>query len=101
VLELLWGTPGLGIVISSDLSHYHSYNEACAIDKATIADVLALHPIDHDQACGATGLDAMLLLADRHGLTPRLLGACNSGDTAGDKQRVVGYCSVAFDEDDA
>ena len=98
VLEMLWGTPGMGIVISSDLSHYHSYDEACAIDAATLADVLELRPVDHDQACGATGLDAMLLLAARHGLTPRPLGLCNSGDTAGDKQRVVGYCSVAFDE---
>ena len=98
VLEPLWGTPGMGVVISSDLSHYHPYDEARAIDAATIEDVLALRQIDHDQACGATGFDAMLLLAARHNLTPRLLGACNSGDTAGDKRQVVGYCSFAFDE---
>jgi len=98
VLEPLLGTPGMGIVISSDLSHYHPYDEARAIDAATIDDILALRQIDHDQACGATGLDAMMLLAARHGLTPRLLGACNSGDTAGDKRQVVGYCSFAFDE---
>jgi len=97
VLELFWGTPRMGIVISSDLSHYHRYDEARAIDSATIDDILALRPVDHDQACGATGLDAMMLLATRHGLTPRLLGACNSGDTAGDKRQVVGYCSFAFD----
>ena len=97
-LEPLWGTAGMGIVISSDLSHYHPYGEARTIDAATIADVLALRPIDHDQACGATGLDAMMLLAARHHLTPRLLGACNSGDTAGDKRQVVGYCSFAFGE---
>jgi len=98
VLESLWGTPGMGVVISSDLSHYHPYDEARAIDAATIEDVLALRQVDHDQACGATGLDAMMLVAARHGLTPRLLGACNSGDTAGDKRQVVGYCSFAFDE---
>jgi len=99
VLEAVWGQPGVGIVISSDLSHYHPYDEARAIDAATIEDVLALRPIDHDQACGATGFDAMMLLAARHNLTPRLLGACNSGDTAGDKRQVVGYCSFAFDEE--
>jgi len=102
VLEALWGQPGLGIVISSDLSHYHTYDEACALDGATIVDVLTLDPgINHDQACGATGLDAMLLVAARHNLKPRLLGACNSGDTAGDRRRVVGYCCVAFDSPDA
>jgi len=36
--------------------------------------------------------------AQRHHLTPELLGLCNSGDTAGDKQRVVGYAAVAFAE---
>jgi len=98
VLDALWGTPRLGVVISSDLSHYHRYDEACAIDKATVAEILGLDArIDHDQACGATGLDAMLLVAKAHGLVPRLLGACNSGDTAGDKQRVVGYAAVAFE----
>jgi len=100
VLEALWPTPDLGIVISSDLSHYHRYEQAQRIDKGTINQVLALDPtIDHDQACGATGLDAMLLVAAAHDLTPRLLHACNSGDTAGDKERVVGYASVAFTEE--
>ncbi|MCL2783288.1 MAG: AmmeMemoRadiSam system protein B, partial [Propionibacteriaceae bacterium] len=102
VLETLWATPRLGIVISSDLSHYHSYEQAQAIDKTTLAQVLALDAtIDHDQACGATGLDAMLLLARQHDLTPRLLGACNSGDTAGNKRHVVGYAAVAFYAQDA
>jgi len=99
VIEALWATPDLGIVISSDLSHYHSYADARDIDHGTIDQVLALDPgIDHDQACGATGLDAMMLVAARHHLAPRLLGMCNSGDTAGDKRRVVGYAAVAFDK---
>ena len=99
VLEALWGTPGLGIVISSDLSHYHTYDDARTIDAETIDQIRALDAtIDHDQACGATGLDAMLLVADRHGLRPRLIAACNSGDTAGDKRRVVGYTAFAFEQ---
>ena len=99
VLDTLWGTPNMGVVISSDLSHYHQYDEARAIDQATIDQVLALAPtISHDQACGATGLNAMLLVAQAQGLKPRLLGTCNSGDTAGDKRRVVGYAAVAFED---
>ena len=100
VLEALWDTPGLGVVISSDLSHYHSYADATRIDQATIDQILALDAtIDHDQACGATGLNGMLLVASANNLKPRLLHACNSGDTAGDKRRVVGYTAVAFESD--
>jgi len=99
VIQSLWGTPGMGVVISSDLSHYHRYDEAKAIDGATLAQVLTLDAtINHNQACGATGLNAMLLLAADHHLTPRLLASCNSGDTAGDRHRVVGYAAVAFEE---
>jgi len=98
VIEALWETPNLGVVISSDLSHYHTYDDARRIDAETIDQVRALDAtIDHDQACGATGLDAMLLVAKLHGLRPRMLGACNSGDTAGDKRRVVGYTAFAFE----
>lgn len=97
VLERLWGGPETLIVISSDLSHFRAYSDACAFDRATIAQVLALSPtIDHEQACGATPVNGMLLVARRKGLAPRLLDLRNSGDTAGDRARVVGYASVAF-----
>ncbi|MCL1840488.1 MAG: AmmeMemoRadiSam system protein B [Propionibacteriaceae bacterium] len=105
VLDALWGGPETLIVISSDLSHYHPYDQARQIDAGTIGQVLALDAgIDHDQACGATGVDGLLLAAPRHGVVPRLLGACNSGDTAGDRRRVVGYAAFGFygqgDDDD-
>jgi AmmeMemoRadiSam system protein B len=94
----VWNATDTLVVVSSDLSHYHSYPDAQRLDSATIAQVLALDPtIDHDQACGATGIDALLLLAAERNLTPTLLGACNSGDTAGDKRRVVGYSAFRFD----
>jgi AmmeMemoRadiSam system protein B/AmmeMemoRadiSam system protein A len=97
VLELLWGGPETLIVISSDLSHFLPYPAAQQIDRATVQDILALTPtITHAQACGGTPLNGLLLAARRHGLQPRLLGQCNSGDTAGDKQRVVGYAAFAF-----
>lgn len=97
VLELLWGGPETLIVISSDLSHFLPYTQAQAVDRTTARQILGLRPgITHDQACGGTPINGLLLAAQRHGLAPHLLGQCNSGDTAGDKQRVVGYASFAF-----
>jgi len=97
VIRLLWGGPETLIVVSSDLSHYHGYAEARAIDRATADNVLALSPtLDHEQACGATPINGLLLCARERGMRPELLDLRNSGDTAGDKSRVVGYASFAF-----
>jgi AmmeMemoRadiSam system protein B len=100
VIELLWGGPETLIVVSSDLSHYHRYADARAIDRATCDAILALSPaLDHDEACGATPINGLLLTARRHGLKPELIDLRNSGDTAGDKSRVVGYAAFAFEEE--
>lgn len=97
VIERLWGGEETLIVISSDLSHYLTYAQANAVDGRTVQRILALDPaLDHDQACGATPLSAALAVARRHGLRPHLLDLRNSGDTAGDRSRVVGYCAIAF-----
>ena len=97
VLERLWGGPETLIVISSDLSHYHSYERARAIDAATVQAILGLDAgISHEQACGATPVAGMLIAARRKGLAAELLDCRNSGDTAGDKTRVVGYASFAL-----
>lgn len=102
VLERVWGGPETLIVVSSDLSHYLPYDTACRVDASTLVQVLALGPaLDHEQACGATPLNALMLIARRYGLRPRLLAACNSGDTAGDRDRVVGYAALAFTGDEA
>jgi AmmeMemoRadiSam system protein B/AmmeMemoRadiSam system protein A len=97
VLNLLWGGDETLIVISSDLSHYLSYAQAQAEDERTATSILDLQPrLNHQQACGATPVNGLLLEARARGLSPRLLDQCNSGDTAGDKNRVVGYASFAF-----
>jgi len=99
VLEQLWGDVHTLFVISSDLSHYHSYAEANALDQNSVETVLQMRaPLHHEQACGATGINALLPLARRFGLTPKLLDYRNSGDTAGDRKQVVGYASIAFFE---
>ena len=101
VLDELWGGPETLIVISSDLSHYLPYEQARRVDAGTIAQINALDgSLDHTQACGATAVNGLLVAARRHALRPVLLGACNSGDTAGDRSRVVGYSAFAFEGDD-
>ena len=99
VLDALWGGPETLIVVSSDLSHYLPYDEAQQTDRATADAILGLRTdIDHRAACGATPVTGLALTARRRGLTPELVDLRNSGDTAGDKSRVVGYGSFAFHE---
>jgi AmmeMemoRadiSam system protein B len=97
VLAALWGGPETLIVISSDLSHFLPYRTAQAVDQATVQRILALNgPLTHDQACGGTPVNGLLLAAQAQHLRPELLGLCNSGDTAGEQGRVVGYAAFAF-----
>lgn len=99
VLDALWGGPETLIVISSDLSHYLPYRAAQNIDSGTVERILALQgPLSREQACGGTPINGLLITARQRQLQPQLLGLCNSGDTAGDKQRVVGYAAIAFTE---
>jgi len=100
VLEALWGGRVTLMVISSDLSHYHSWAVARDMDSASAQSITQLTSfLNHDQACGATPINGLLLLAKRLGLIPQLLDLRNSGDTAGDRQRVVGYGAFAFTEE--
>jgi hypothetical protein len=102
VLERLWGGDETLIVISSDLSHFLPYAEAKLVDSATARAILKLDShLVGEQACGAYPLNGLLLAARRHGLTPHLLDLRNSGDTAGDRGRVVGYGAFALTEDGA
>ncbi len=99
VLERLWADRYTLVIVSSDLSHYLSYDEARAADHATVQRILARDAaLEAHEACGATAINGALLLARRHGLVPRVLDLRNSGDTAGDRQRVVGYGAIAFQE---
>jgi AmmeMemoRadiSam system protein B len=100
VLDALWGGPETLIVVSSDLSHYLTYRDAQAVDKTTADAILRLRTdITHEQACGATPVTGLTLAAQRRGLKPKLIDLRNSGDTAGNKDRVVGYGAFAFYED--
>jgi AmmeMemoRadiSam system protein B len=98
LLERIWGGPETAIVVSSDLSHYQEYGLAQRIDEATADAVVALCPdrLDGGAACGATAIRGLLLAARRHGLGAQALDVRNSGDTAGERDRVVGYGAFAF-----
>lgn len=86
------------IVVSSDLSHYHAYAEARRLDRQTIDAICRLDPgaVTDEEACGHTPIRTLLYLARQQGWKAQLLDARNSGDTAGDKSRVVGYAAIAF-----
>jgi AmmeMemoRadiSam system protein B/AmmeMemoRadiSam system protein A len=99
VIERLWGGPETLVVISTDMSHYHSYDRARAIDGATIERIAAFATdIHHEEACGATPLNGLLFISRNKNLSLKLLSACNSGDTAGGKGRVVGYSAFGLYE---
>jgi len=100
VLDALWGGLETLVVVSSDLSHYLSYGDAQAVDRATAKAILGLaSDLSHEQACGATPVTGLTQTARRRGLKPELIDLRNSGDTAGDKNRVVGYGAFAFYEE--
>ncbi len=99
VIELLWGGPETLIVISSDLSHFLPYDAAREMDRGTADNILHLAPLrKFEQACGAVGINGLIEVAQRRHLKPTLLDLRNSGDTAGDKSRVVGYAAFSFTE---
>lgn len=100
VLRRLWGGPQTLLVISSDLSHYHDYHTARRLDAATAA---AIEHGDWEQlrsgsACGRLPITGLLHETVRRGLTVQRLALCNSGDTAGGHDQVVGYGAWAFAE---
>jgi len=97
VLNVVWGGDETLIIISSDLSHYLPYDKACKKDLHTAERILHFKSdLEGEEACGCRPLNGLLLAAKQHGLRAELLDLRNSGDTAGSKDRVVGYGAFAF-----
>lgn len=98
VLEKLWGGEDTLVVVSSDLSHFLSYEKAERLDESTARAIEGLRPegIGHDQACGRIPVGGLLLRARAEGLKVERVDLRNSGDTAGPRDRVVGYGSFLF-----
>jgi AmmeMemoRadiSam system protein B len=92
VLDALWGGPETLIVVSSDLSHFLRYEDARKQDAATSQLIEARNTrISGEQACGCKPLNGLLQVLRQRQLDIYTLAVNNSGDTAGDKARVVGY----------
>jgi AmmeMemoRadiSam system protein B len=97
VMEALWGGAETLIVVSSDLSHYHPYAAARALDAATARAILdGREDLSGAQACGCVAVNGLARAARKHGLRAELLDLRNSGDTAGDREQVVGYGAFGF-----
>jgi AmmeMemoRadiSam system protein B len=90
--------PGTRVVVSTDLSHYLDYAAAARRDAATARAILALDPgaIGEADACGRVPLRGLLERARERGWRARELDRRSSGDTAGGRDRVVGYGAYAF-----
>jgi hypothetical protein len=100
VLDTLWGGPETRVVISSDLSHYHDSQTARRLDRATAKAIEALKPggVGEERACGGISIRGLLQVARRRGLRARTMDLRNSGDTAGPRDKVVGYGAFVFEE---
>ena len=100
VLATLWGGTETRLVISSDLSHHHDYQTATSLDRATagLIERLRAEELDGDHACGCRPIRGLLRLARQRALNPRCIDLRNSGDTAGPRDRVVGYGAFTFAE---
>ena len=97
LLDAVWGGPETRIVVSSDMSHYLPYEAARRRDRDTVDAILALDArVVPEEACGAAPINGLLETARRRALRPELVDLRNSGDTAGDRSRVVGYAAFAF-----
>lgn len=97
VLETLWGDDQTLIVVSSDLSHYQDYDSAARHDRHTTALIENLDEnLAYGDACGRNPVRGLLRAARQHGLAATTIDLRNSGDTAGDHSRVVGYGAYVF-----
>lgn len=85
------------IVVSSDLSHFLDYESARRVDRDTTRAIEARdQTIRPEQACGCRAINGLMRVAENRGLQVTTLDLCNSGDTAGDRNRVVGYGAYAL-----
>ncbi|MFL5311491.1 MAG: AmmeMemoRadiSam system protein B [Myxococcales bacterium] len=98
VLARLWGGAETAIVVSSDLSHYLRYDDARRADEETARRIEQLVPVPAPAACGAAPLNGLLFEAARRGMRCERIDLRNSGDTAGGRDRVVGYGAFALRE---
>jgi MEMO1 family protein len=99
-INTVWDGEETMVVVSSDLSHYHDYKTAQLLDNTTSKSIVDLDytAISSANACGYVGVNGLLLCAKKRQLKASIIDVRNSGDTAGDKNSVVGYGGYLFEE---
>jgi hypothetical protein len=99
LLAEVWGGNETLVLVSSDLSHYLPYDAARKLDAVTVDAILRYDThLTGEQACGCMGINGLSYLAKQRGLSIAEIARCNSGDTAGDRYRVVGYGAFRLHE---
>ena len=99
IIDFVLSKDDCGVIISTDLSHFYSLEDANKLDNICLE---AINNLDTDllhrgcEACGMIGVEAMMLSAKNLGLSPHLLDYRTSADASDDKSRVVGYMSASF-----
>lgn len=93
-----------GVIISTDLSHFHNLEKANTLDNICVEaiknlDMSSLH--NGCEACGILGVEAMMISAKKHTLKPHILDYRTSADASGDSSRVVGYMSACFSQENS
>ena len=97
LIESFWHRQDVLIVVSSDLSHFLDYETANRVDRETTRAIEGLaRDISPQQACGCRAINGLMKVAQDHALDVTTLDLRNSGDTAGDRSRVVGYGAYAL-----
>jgi hypothetical protein len=103
--SVLRDNPDVLVVVSTDMSHYVSAEEASRLDKLALDQLVAVDPralfdtVRHNDIsmCGFIPATVALVAARELGLTHgKLLRYGNSGDTSGDYHRVVGYAAATI-----
>ena len=101
ILEAVLSDPGNAVVISSDLSHFYTLEQAKRLDNICLAGVAEedIGLLDKGcEACGILGIKAIIAVAKKHGWKTQLLDYRTSADASGDTERVVGYMSAIVTE---
>ena len=98
VLDTLWGGDETRIVISSDLSHFLTQDQAMRMDEKTALAIERLdwQSIEYEQACGRVPISGLLAVARQRNISAERIALLTSADTAGTPDRVVGYGAWAF-----
>ncbi|MBN2617639.1 MAG: AmmeMemoRadiSam system protein B [Spirochaetales bacterium] len=96
IFKYILSTSNSLIIISSDLSHYLEYNTATTLDKYTIEEIINNRQISSSTACGSNIINGFTLFNNRSEYVLKLFEYKNSGDTSGDKSRVVGYSAIGI-----